>query len=138
MERGELLPDDIIVGIMGDVLAEERCRGGFLLDGFPRTVAQAEALDTLLEERSLQLGAVPLLVVGDAELIKRLLGRARIEGRADDTEEVIRRRLEIYTAQTEPLAEFYKQRGLLVEIAGEGSPDEVYDRLVSAVETKVA
>jgi adenylate kinase len=134
MSRGELLPDEIIVGIMGDVLAENRCQSGFLLDGFPRTVAQAEALDALLKERSTELGAVPLLVVADAELIKRLLGRARIEGRADDTEDVIRRRLEIYTAQTQPLAEFYKERALLVEIAGEGTPDEVYDRLLSAVE----
>ena len=138
MSKGELLPDDVIVGIMGDALAEPRCVKGFLLDGFPRTMAQAEALDQLLESRGDRLDLVPLLAVGEEELVKRLLGRARLEGRADDTEDVIRRRLEIYTAQTKPLAAYYRGCGVLSEIAGEGTPDEVYERLESVVKAQVA
>jgi len=103
-----------------------------------KDLAQAGALDQLLGSRGDRLDLVPLLAVGEEELVKRLLGRARLEGRADDTEDVIRRRLEIYTAQTKPLAAYYRGCGVLSEIAGEGTPDEVYERLESVVKAQVA
>lgn len=138
MSRGDLLPDDLIIGIMADVLAEPRCDAGFLLDGFPRTEGQAQALDRLMSDRGLQINSVPYLRVSEAELVKRLQGRARIERRSDDGEAVIRRRLEVYETQTKPLIEYYRDRSVLAEVEGEGSPDEVFGRLRQAVRTGVA
>lgn len=138
MERGDLLPDMVIMDVMGHVLAKKECKGGYLLDGFPRTLGQARALDALLQERRQLLDHVPFLKVEKKELVTRLLGRARKEGRSDDTKEVISRRLEVYNTETEPVVEFYRSQGVLIEIEGEGSPDDVYHRLRSAVGTKVA
>jgi adenylate kinase len=138
MAAGELLPDDVIVGIMGEALEQPECAGGFLLDGFPRTEKQAEALDELMQSRQERIDVVPVLEVSEAELVKRILGRARIEGRADDTEEVIRRRLEVYQAQTRPLVDYYRAHGVLAEVLGEGSPEQVYNRLRQAVGAEVA
>lgn len=138
MESGELLPDDLVVGIMGDALKQEACESGFLLDGFPRTEGQAVALDRLLAEGALDLDRVALLEVAEADLMARLLSRAAKEGRADDTEEVILRRLKVYAAQTKPVVAYYRKRGVLAEVNGAGTPDEVYHRLKAATRAGVA
>src|SRR5699024_9548024 len=106
---------------------------GFLLDGYPRTTAQVDALDEVLSADGHQLDAVIELAVKEEELVQRLLERARNSGRSDDTEEVIRERQEIYRRETEPLTKIYAQRGLLVTVDGVGSIDEVRDRVLAAL-----
>lgn len=137
MEAGELLPDDLVVGIMGDELRGPHAGHGFLLDGFPRTEGQAVALDRLLSGAGQVLDRVALLEVSEEQLIERLLGRAAKEGRADDTREVILRRLKVYETQTRPVVDYYRQRGVLAEVPGEGSMDDVYGRLKQAIGANV-
>jgi adenylate kinase len=138
MDRGELLPDRLMLELIALELKKKTYAPGLLLDGYPRTVAQAEALEALLAERDWKIDLVPLLQVDDLELVRRLLGRARIEGRSDDNEEVIRRRLAVYNTQTRPLVDYYRQKGILTEVHGEGTPELVYDRLRQAVKAIVA
>jgi len=133
MEKGELVPDSVTVNLVADRLAQPDTAPGFLLDGFPRTVAQAESLDEILATLGVELDAVLCLKVDSETLIQRMMKRAQIEGRADDNEETIRRRFEVYIAETEPLKNLYRERGLLVEVAGEGSVDEVHDRIMAAL-----
>jgi adenylate kinase len=130
MDRGELLPDDLIISMVRSVL-ESGDEIRVLFDGFPRTTAQAEALDNLLNELGAPLKAVLLLDVPAEEVTQRLLKRAELEGRSDDNEETIRKRLGVYTSQTEPLVSFYGER--VVSISGLGSIDEVYGRLSAAM-----
>ncbi|MBN2476675.1 MAG: adenylate kinase [Pirellulales bacterium] len=124
MSAGELVPDEIIVAIIAERLAEPDCQQGYLLDGFPRTIAQAEALDQMLAEKETPLDVVLELQVPEEELFQRLAGR----GRADDTPEVIRQRLVAYREQTEPLLQYYQQRNLLQSIDGLGTVDEIFAR----------
>lgn len=138
MEKGELLPDDLVVGIMADALKRDECRRGFLLDGFPRTEGQAQALDTLLQASGQTLDRVALLEVDERELVTRLLSRAAKEGRADDTRDVITRRLKVYEAQTRPVVDYYRVRGVLAEVDGVGTPEEVYRRLRQAATPEIA
>ncbi|MDR0849849.1 MAG: adenylate kinase [Propionibacteriaceae bacterium] len=133
MEKGELVPDSVTVDLVADRLAQPDTEPGFLLDGFPRTIPQAEALDTILADLGVQLDAVLSLVVSGETLIQRMLKRAEIEGRADDNEETIRRRFEVYTAETEPLLALYRERGILVEVDGLGEVAEVNQRIVAAL-----
>jgi adenylate kinase len=114
-------------------LAQPDTGVGFLLDGFPRTIPQAESLDGILTGLSISLDAVLSLVVDGETLVQRMLSRAEIEGRADDNEETIRRRFEVYNEATEPLLALYRGRGLLVEVDGLGSVDEVQDRIIAAL-----
>jgi adenylate kinase len=130
MSAGALVPDEIIVEIIAERLAASDCQGGYLLDGFPRTIAQAEALDTMLAEKGTPLDAILELQVPEEELFRRLAGR----GRADDTPEVIRQRLVAYRKQTEPLLEYYAQSGLLKGIDGLGTVDEIFERAKDALE----
>jgi adenylate kinase len=138
MDRGELLPDQIILDLMGEELDHPEFDNGFLLDGFPRTRGQAEGLDRLMERRGEKIDCAPLLTVREAELVRRLLGRARIEGRSDDTEEVIHRRLAVYDKETRPIVDFYRGKGLLVQVEAEGGMEEVFQRLLNAVKAGVA
>ncbi len=130
MSAGALVPDGIIVAIIAQRLAEPDCRQGYLLDGFPRTIAQAEALDTMLAEKGTPLDVVLELQVPEEELFRRLAGR----GRADDNPEVIRQRLAAYRKQTEPLLEYYGRRGLLKSIDGLGTVDEIFERAKKVLE----
>ena len=133
MNKGELVPDEVTVAMVKDRLAQPDCAKGALLDGFPRTIAQAEALDELLEAMGAAITVVPHIHVAQDVLVERLLKRAVLEGRADDTEEAIRTRMEVYEASTAPLLDFYRQRGLVVTIDGEQSIDEVYEELTRKI-----
>jgi len=133
MDKGELVPDEVIIGIIRERLSQDDVKEkGFILDGFPRTIAQAEALDKLLEELSMPLDRVIYLNVEDEEIIKRLLAR----GRADDREDVIRKRLEVYREQTAPLIDYYAKKCLLVEIYGVGDVDEITEKIEEALGLK--
>jgi adenylate kinase len=134
MDAGDYVPDSVTNGMVRDRLAEADAAGGFLLDGYPRTVAQVEELDAMLAAAGASLDAVVVLTVDDEELVQRLLHRARTEGRSDDTEEVIRHRQEVYNEQTAPLIAVYADRGLLVEVDGMGPVDEVSERILSALD----
>lgn len=133
MEKGELVPDAVTVAMLDDRLTQPDTAPGFLLDGFPRTVAQADALDQILATLDVDLDVVLSFNVDQETLIQRMLKRAAIEGRSDDNEETIRRRFEVYTAQTEPLLALYRDRGILVEIDGMGTVDEVHARIMEAL-----
>jgi adenylate kinase len=129
MDRGELVPDRLILDMIRGRLESLGNGDGYILDGFPRTEPQAEGLDRMLAELGQSLDRVVLVNVGDEEITERLAGRARAEGRADDTEDVIRRRLDVYRQQTAPLIDYYRRRSLLAELDGEQSIDEVFEAL---------
>ncbi len=133
MDQGLLVPDDIIIGLLREVLASPRASKGVLMDGFPRTVAQAEAVDALLAERKQQVNKVLFFDVPDQELLKRITGRAAAEGRSDDNPESFRQRLVAYRQQTQPLVDFYRKRGSLVEIEAVGSIPEIAARAQAKV-----
>lgn len=125
MDAGDLVPDEVVIGIIRERLVEPDCKNGFLLDGFPRTIEQAKALDEMLKELNIQLDAVLNLSVPDNELLRRLLERAKIEGRSDDNEETIKNRLNNYNQKTFPLIQYYREKGLLKEINGVGSVEQI-------------
>jgi adenylate kinase len=162
MDRGDLVPDDVIVGVIGERVASPEAADGFILDGFPRTIPQAEALDAKMAELGRDLTAAVLFEVDDDEVVRRLGGRrtcvknghvfhvdfdppknegicdvcgARLEVREDDKPEVIRRRLEQYHEKTEPLISYYEGRGLLRRVDGSLPPDEVGDRIRALIAT---
>jgi adenylate kinase len=134
MDAGDYVPDDVTNAMVRDRIAEEDALAGFLLDGYPRTVAQVDELDAMLSSSGFALDAAVVLTVDRDELVQRLLKRAQTEGRADDTEEVVRRRQEIYAEQTAPLLEVYAGRGLLIEVDGMGPVDEVTARVSAALD----
>ncbi len=137
MDEGEYVPDEVTNAMVKDRISLADAVPGFLLDGYPRTVAQVEALDQMLEDLGQKLDAVVLLTADRDELIERLLQRAHVEGRADDTEEVIRRRQELYEEQTAPLIEVYGDRGVLVEVDGMGEIDSVTRRVFEKLESAI-
>lgn len=130
MSQGQLVPDEIILAIIRERLAQPDCEKGYLLDGFPRTIAQAEALDSMLQERGTPLDVVLELDVPEDELFRRLAGR----GRADDQPEVIQQRLVAYRTQTAPLLDYYKKTGLLKSVDGLGTVDEIFQRIVQVLD----
>lgn len=134
IESGELVPDALTNEIVADRLQQDDAREGFLLDGFPRTVEQVHALDEMLAPINAQLDAVVLLEADVDAVVARLLKRAEVEGRADDTEEVIRHRQDVYFAQTAPLIEIFTKRGILVSVDGLGTVEEVAQRIQVALE----
>ena len=136
MERGEYVPDSLTNAIVADRLHEADAANGFLLDGYPRTTDQVAELDKMLSADGTALEAVVLITADTDEVVGRLLKRAEIEGRADDTEEVIRHRMSVYEEQTAPLIETYSARGLVVTVDGLGAVDEVTGRIVEALAGK--
>lgn len=133
MDAGEYVPDSVTNAMVADRLAQPDAQGGFLLDGYPRTAAQVEELDRMLAAAGTRLDAVVELTADTDEVVARLLKRAEIEGRPDDTEDVVRRRLEVYAEQTAPLTQLYRQRGLLVQVDGMGNVDDVTARLLDVL-----
>ncbi len=135
IKAGELVPDSLTNEIVRDRLHQDDASRGFLLDGYPRNVEQVHALDGMLEGDALD--AVVLLLADTDEVVARLLKRAEIEGREDDTEEVIRHRQDIYAEQTAPLIALFTERGILVSVDGLGAIDEVAGRIASALDAKL-
>jgi adenylate kinase len=134
MDRGDLVPDEVIIGMVLERMGEGDCAGGFVLDGFPRTVPQAEALERRLDELGRPLDAVVSFEIDEDELRDRLAGRAEEEDRAEDDDEgAIRRRLELFDRETEPLLDFYQERGLLARVQAKGDLDEITERVAAAL-----
>ena len=138
MKAGNYVPDELTEQIVADRLNGPDARSGFLLDGFPRTMHQVDALDDYLDQHGKTLDAVICLDVDPEDLIARLLKRAQIEGRADDNEETIRHRMDVYLESTQPLLDAYAKRGLLVRVDGNGSVGQVATRIATAVNAAVA
>lgn len=135
MDKGQLVPDEVVIGMISSALESNPHAKGFLFDGFPRTVAQAEALDKLLKLKGTQINAMISLLVTEEELVKRLLNRGLTSGRSDDTnEEVIRARITEYRNKTSVVADYYKQFDKLAEIKGEGSIDDIFNELSAQIE----
>ncbi|WP_205473926.1 adenylate kinase [Nocardioides sp. SYSU D00038] len=134
MDAGEYVPDEVTNLMVRNRIDEPDAEPGFLLDGYPRTLAQVEELDGMIKFTGHALDAVVVLTVDQDEIVQRLLQRAQVEGRADDTEDVIRRRQEVYTDQTAPLIEVYRDRGLIHEVDGMGEVSEVTQRIFAALD----
>jgi adenylate kinase len=133
IEAGEYVPDSVTNAMVRGRLGNADCRRGFLLDGYPRTLAQVATLDAILADSGRALEAVVALEVADEELVDRLVRRAATEGRVDDCEDVIRRRQKLYADETAPLLAEYERRDLLVRVDGSGAVDEVADRVFAAL-----
>ena len=133
MDAGEYVPDEVTNLMVRNRIDEDDAKPGFLLDGYPRTLAQVEELDGMIKFTGHELDAVVVLTVDPEELVQRLLQRAETDGRSDDTEDVVRRRQEVYAEQTEPLIDVYRDRGLLHEVDGMGEVDEVTKRVFAAL-----
>ena len=133
MARGELVSDAILLGMLEDRFSRPDTRGGFILDGYPRNLAQADALDGLLSRMGQPFDYAVQLEVPTELLVERIAGRAAAEGRADDNPESVRKRLDVYDSQTAPVIEFYRQHGQLTVVDGVGSLDEVFNRILEAV-----
>ena len=130
-DKGELVPDEIISDMIEERLSRADVANGFILDGYPRNLAQARSLDALLERMGQPVDEAILIDLDAERIIRRIAKRAKEEGRADDTEETVRNRLQVYAQQTEPVADYYAERGLLTKVLGEGGVDEIFQRLVS-------
>lgn len=133
VSAGDYVPDELTNAIVTERLSESDARNGFLLDGYPRTLEQVGYLDRLLDERSQPLEAVVRLLADQDEIVARLTKRAHEQGRADDTEDAIRHRQEVYLRETAPLIDVYRERGLLVEVDGLGGVEEIADRIREAL-----
>ena len=136
MSAGALVPDEVTNAMVKDRLGRDDVAAGFLLDGYPRNPDQAGELDEMLAELGVELDAVLEITADTDEVTKRLLNRARIEGRDDDTEDVIRKRLEVYAEATSPVTAFYDVRGVLVRVDGIGDVDDVTSRIVAALDAR--
>ena len=133
MARGDLVSDEILLGMLKDRFSRDDTRAGFILDGYPRNLAQAAALDELLASLGQKFDAAVQLTVDNEQIVERLAGRARAEGRADDNPESVRKRLQVYDQQTAPVIEFYRQHGQLTVVDGVGALGEVFNRIVEAI-----
>jgi adenylate kinase len=134
MDRGDLVPDEVVIAMVMERLAERDCDSGFVLDGFPRTVAQAEALDRRLVDLGAPLHGVLFFEACEEELLRRLAGRAAAQHRADDVEQTIRHRLEVFAIKTRPLIDYYAHRGLLISVDAIGPIEVVTKRILTALE----
>ena len=137
IDQGQLIPDELMIGILAQVIDDnkKKAKKGVIFDGFPRTIPQAEALETLLNERGTSVSAVIGLEVPEQELIDRLVKRGQMSGRSDDNEETIKKRLDVYHNQTSPLQEFYKEKGLYKAIKGIGTIDGIFEDIKAAIDS---
>lgn len=133
MDAGELVSDELMLGLIEERLGANDVKAGYILDGYPRNLAQARALDEVLERIDLPVEKALALTVDEDQIVERLAKRAAEENRSDDTEEVVRNRLSVYREQTAPVTGYYESRGLLVEVDGIGSIEEINQRLVDAL-----
>jgi adenylate kinase len=138
MDAGDLVPDDVVISMVVERLDEDDCANGFVLDGFPRTVRQAEALDEWLGAAGNPLDAALFFEIDEEELFRRLAGRSAALHRSDDTEQTIRHRLEVFANKTRPLVDYYEQRGLLQRVDSIGEVDEVTKRILDGLERRRA
>lgn len=129
MDRGELVSDDIMLGLLGERLSQPDAKAGFILDGYPRNLSQARALDELLERLDQPVDEALQIDVDVDLVVARIAKRAAEEGRSDDTEEVVRNRMKVYSDQTAPVVDYYAQKGLLSRVLGEGTIEEVFQRI---------
>ena len=133
MDAGELVSDELMLGLIEERLGQDDIAAGYILDGYPRNLAQAEALDTVLDRLGQPVDKALALTVDEEQIVQRLAKRAAEEGRSDDTEEVVRNRLAVYREQTAPVTGYYDERSLLVEVDGMGEIDEITRRLLDAL-----
>jgi adenylate kinase len=139
MDKGHLVPDEVVIGMISSALDNNPGAKGFLFDGFPRTQAQSEALDKLLKLKNTEIGVVLALDVSEEELVKRLLNRGLTSGRSDDTnEDVIRARIIEYHKKTSAVADYYKKFDKVVYVKGEGSVDEIFEALCSEIDKRLS
>lgn len=129
MDRGELVSDQIVLGLLEERLSQDDIKAGFILDGYPRNLAQAEALDALLSRLGQPVDEALQIDVDEEQVIERIAKRAALEGRSDDTEETVRNRMKVYGEQTAPVVDFYANKGLLSRVLGDGSIEEVFQRI---------
>lgn len=134
MAAGQLVSDGIMLGLIEERLSQEDARDGFLLDGYPRNLIQAKALDELLERIGMPVEEAIDIAVDKDQIIERIAKRAKLEGRSDDSEEVVRHRLQVYEEQTAPVSAHYNQHGILTQVLGVGTIDEVYGRISAALQ----
>lgn len=133
MDKGALVPDEVVIGIIKDRILQDDCKNGFILDGFPRTTEQASALDNILSENSLKIDHVVNIKVPQDELIQRLLKRAEIEGRSDDNIDSIKNRLNVFEEKTLPLIEYYQKSGILRDINGLGNVETITAEIIKVL-----
>lgn len=139
IDKGMLVPDEVVIGMIGNMLEKNKEAKGFLFDGFPRTSKQAEALDNLLLEKAMNIWGVLSLEVSEEELVRRILERGKTSGRSDDTDEsIIKNRFRVYLNETAPIADFYKVQSKYYLIPGEGTIDETFEKIVSEIEKQAA
>jgi len=136
MDRGDLVSDDIMLGLIEERLGQSDAQAGFVLDGYPRNIAQAEALDALLKRLGQPVEKALQIDVDEEQAIARISGRAAAEGRIDDNEVVVRNRMKVYAEQTAPVITFYARKGILTRILGEGSIEEVFQRINSVLRSR--
>jgi adenylate kinase len=134
MDAGNLVPDDVMIEMIRTVLTSPNCKNGIILDGFPRTVAQAEALKTIYQELALTLRRVIFIEVSEEQIMARLVRRGEVEHRADDTAETVVKRIALYKLKTAPVKDYYLKQGLLSTVDGVGTVDEVSQRLLAVLE----
>ncbi len=138
IDKGQLVPDEVVIGMVDSYFDHHKDTKGFLFDGFPRTVAQAKALDKLLELKKTGIAAVLALDVSEDELIKRLLNRGKTSGRSDDSDvEVIKKRFSVYVNETTPVAEHYRRNKKFQTVKGEGTVEEIFGGLCEAIDKKM-
>jgi len=134
VERGELVPDEVLVEILEAGIAKHEDADGIIFDGYPRTLQQAKDMDTIMKKRNDTIDLVLALEVDDEEIIKRLVKRAELEGRKDDTREVIENRIEVYNKQTQPLINYYKEKDLFRSVNGIGTIDEIFESICREID----
>lgn len=133
MDAGELVTDEIVLGLLNERLAQPDTAKGYILDGFPRNLSQCDTLTSMLDATGQAVTHAIKLTVDEDEVVRRILERAKVEGRADDNEETVRNRMKVYAAQTAPVAGYYEAKGLLTEVYGMGALDEVFERLTNVL-----